>query len=306
MSAEAATLIKKLAEACNAVGGVEKKGRNQAQNYDYVKAADVAKAIRHELFSRGVVIIPFEHAPEFAALFTTKSGGTMRECKLRVTYHIMDAETGGSMSFDAYGIAMDSGDKAIYKAKTGALKYFLRGLGLIPDEADDPENEPVDNGRMPSDKSKEFVKKTMDAFREGQQFQQAIPKDIPDDPGAPEPLEDAKPLDPNFEEVEGDNDAWEMRVTVDAIKTFGGKTGPYRQVSSAGFWQASGYKCGYANCFKKEEFDTLDAILPGQVLTMIVKKRPKGCSNIVRVIEGAAPPYTEQEPVEITDADIPF
>ncbi len=135
------SLIAKVAAACNAVGGVAKSGRNVAQNYDYVKAADVAKAIRHELFSRGVVILPHENAPEFIAvqLAPDRDGNprSMTECHLCVTFNVTDGiET---LAFNAYGVARDSGDKAIYKAKTGALKYFLRGLGLIPDEKDDPE-----------------------------------------------------------------------------------------------------------------------------------------------------------------------
>ena len=131
-------LVKKLAEACNEVGGVEKSGRNQAQGYNYVKAADVAKAIRKELFSRGIVIIPNEVSCEFVE-FTTNKGTIMRECRLCTEYQISDGLT--MLPFKGWGVAMDSGDKAIYKAKTGALKYFLRGLGLIPDEKDDPEHD---------------------------------------------------------------------------------------------------------------------------------------------------------------------
>lgn len=143
-------LVAKIAAACDAVGGVEKKGRNQAQGYDYVKAADVAKSIRHELFSRGVILLQDEAEIEWHE-FQTMKGSTMRECRLKIAYHLTDGIEEKVMH--AFGVAMDSGDKAIYKAKTGALKYFLRGLGLIPDEKDDPEgDESVDRnpiqGRM--------------------------------------------------------------------------------------------------------------------------------------------------------------
>ncbi len=140
------TLVEKLAEACDAVGGVEKKGRNEAQRYDYVKAADVAKAIRHELFERGIVIIPDELECVTKQITYQNAKGEIRfsnEVTLRTAYTITNGlET---LIMHGYGIAWDSGDKAIYKAKTGALKYFLRGLGLIPDEKDDPEaDESVD------------------------------------------------------------------------------------------------------------------------------------------------------------------
>lgn len=139
------SLVAKLAAACDAVGGVEKKGRNEFQRYNYVKAADVAKAIRHELFSRGVVIIPDETEYIEIGKIKTNSGGEMREFKLVVEFTIYDSESNEKIVVKAIGIAMDSGDKAIYKCKTGATKYFLRALGLIPDEKDDPEfDETVD------------------------------------------------------------------------------------------------------------------------------------------------------------------
>ena len=138
------SLVTKLAEACNAVGGVEKKGRNENQKYNYVKAADVAKAIRHELFQRSIILIADEKEVTQSEV-KTASGGTMRYLQLKVEYTLHDGESAEKLTSTAYGIAMDSGDKAIFKAKTGALKYFLRGLGLIPDEKDDPEaDESVD------------------------------------------------------------------------------------------------------------------------------------------------------------------
>lgn len=130
------SLVAKLAEACNAVGGIEKKGRNTKQSYDYVRAADVAKAIRHELFTRGIILLQDEVSLEIAE-YQTNGGGVMQECRLKIAYTLKDDSE--QLTIHAYGIARDSFDKAIYKAKTGATKYFLRGLGLIPDEKDDPE-----------------------------------------------------------------------------------------------------------------------------------------------------------------------
>lgn len=136
-------LVAKLAEACDAVGGIAKSGRNKTQGYDYVKAADVAKAIPHELFSRGIIIVASESEFQTERI-ETAAGGWMTEVRLKATYTITDGNE--SLSFDAWGVARDSGDKAVYKSKTGALKYFLRGLGLIPDEKDDVEaDESVDH-----------------------------------------------------------------------------------------------------------------------------------------------------------------
>lgn len=56
---------------------------------------------------------------------------------------------------------MDSGDKAIYKCKTGALKYFLRSLAIIPDEKDDPEADEEVDALTSGDKR---IKEYEDAF----------------------------------------------------------------------------------------------------------------------------------------------
>ncbi len=165
-------LVEKLAEACNAVSGVEKKGRNEFQRYNYVKAADVAKAIRHELFSRGILVIIDEKEWTERRQITTNSGGTMPEMLLRSEVTFRDGvEILGP--FTAFATAMDSGDKAIYKAKTGVLKYVLRGIGLIPDERDDPEfDEAVDEETDPrvkdsavSNKSDRKKRKTIAEFK---------------------------------------------------------------------------------------------------------------------------------------------
>lgn len=133
-------LVQKLAEACDAVKGVEKKGYNEGQKYKYQKAADVAMAMRHELFSRGIIIIPDEKEIEYVSIETIKFDGKtskQTEARLGADFHIIGH--GSEIVIHAYGVARDSGDKAIWKAKTGALKYLLRGLGLIPDEKEDPE-----------------------------------------------------------------------------------------------------------------------------------------------------------------------
>lgn len=152
-------LAEKLAEACDKVGGIAKKGKNTQQNYNYVKAADVAKAIRHELFERGIVVIPDEVSCEFVE-FSTKTGTVMKECRLKTAYHITDGSE--TIIVHGYGVAMDAGDKAIYKAKTGALKYFLRGLGLIPDEKDDPEADESVDKVLGAETNEEYDQRTQD------------------------------------------------------------------------------------------------------------------------------------------------
>jgi hypothetical protein len=118
------------------VGPVPKKGKNE--DYNYQRASDVALAFRHELFKRGVRVTPNEL--EFSEeKIPTNGGGVITRARLKIEFVVSDGKE--NEKYHAFGIAQDAKDKALWKAKTGALKYFLRGLGLIPDAEDDPEFE---------------------------------------------------------------------------------------------------------------------------------------------------------------------
>lgn len=129
-------LVKKITEACNEVKPVEKRGDNKFHGYKYQKASDVAKAFRHALFSRGVLLLPDEEDPVYVDK-PTRDGGKWTECHLKVIYEMTDGEA--SKFIRRNGVGLDSGDKALAKAQTAAEKSFLKRLGLIPDEREDPE-----------------------------------------------------------------------------------------------------------------------------------------------------------------------
>lgn len=127
-------LIGKLAEACDAVGGVPKKGQNE--EYNWQRWADIAAAFRHELFHRGIVILADDKSID-EKIYKNHAGLLYRYACLTREYRITDGPE--TITIAAFGRGMDVGDKAIWKAKTGCDKYLLRELGLIPDEADEPE-----------------------------------------------------------------------------------------------------------------------------------------------------------------------
>lgn len=144
MSEEIKPFLVRLRDAVAAVDAVEKKGVNAKQNYKYVRAADVTNALRHELYSRDIIVLQNELECVNSGETKTNSGGVLREKTIKIQYTVQDVISPEKLVLDAYGVAMDTGDKAIYKAKTGALKYFLRGLGLIPDESDPEADTTVD------------------------------------------------------------------------------------------------------------------------------------------------------------------
>lgn len=133
-------LAKKLVLAVKAIDAVEKRGKNEKQGYGYVKATDVARAVREVLVEQGVAFTYSCGATERWEK-QTNSGGTLFFVQLGITVTFTDVESGDTTGpLVGIGWGMDSGDKAIYKAMTGALKYALRMNFLIPDELD-PEND---------------------------------------------------------------------------------------------------------------------------------------------------------------------
>jgi ribosomal protein L34E len=138
------TLIEKLTTVMAAIDHVDKRGRNQAQGYDYVKATDLAATVRKEL-AKAKVFMTSDVAEVRHSQFQTMKGSLMNVVDMKVLYTFHDGESDAKLSFHGYGSGMDSGDKAVYKAHTGALKYALRNGFLIPDEKAEPEaDESVD------------------------------------------------------------------------------------------------------------------------------------------------------------------
>lgn len=157
---KASALAKKLVAAMKAIDAVEKRGHNEKQGYAYVKATDVAKTVRAVLVEQGVAF-------SYSTLGTerwekqTASGGTLFFVELAIQVTFTDQESGEQTVVNGIGWGMDSGDKAIYKAMTGALKYVLRMNYLIPDELD-PEND--SHGKAEEEGSEDLTDKLVASF----------------------------------------------------------------------------------------------------------------------------------------------
>jgi hypothetical protein len=67
--------------------------------------------------------------------------------KCSIIFH--DLESFETSTASGLGTSADTGDKAGYKAQTGALKYALKNAFLIPDEADPEADETVDENERP-------------------------------------------------------------------------------------------------------------------------------------------------------------
>jgi hypothetical protein len=139
---KAAGLATKIAKVMEAVGYVPKTGNNTAMGYKFVQASAVADKVREQLAALKVSMTPT--TIDVVSEGLTPSG-KQTLLTLRFTWTLTDGETGETLSFQSIGTGSDSGDKAAYKAATGALKYALLTGFLIP-TGDDPENDAVTDG----------------------------------------------------------------------------------------------------------------------------------------------------------------
>lgn len=134
------TLLEKLLKITKAIDLIEKRGYNTFQNYKFVQATDVVREIRKQLIKNRVSLVPgatgVEHLPYQAA-----KGGAAFLTTLTLHYRFTDLDTSEIVEIPWVGVGADTGgDKGVYKAFTGGLKYMLLATFLIPTE-EDPERD---------------------------------------------------------------------------------------------------------------------------------------------------------------------
>lgn len=143
------TLVQKLIEVYRKVEFVEKRGTNEAQHYSYVRASDIAHAIRNALQELGVYAqVNFQVLRSYTVERGLDSNGRpkspMQAVDVRADVVFFDADSAVTFSSSGLGSGTDAGDKAIFKAQTGALKYALRNAFLVPDNTDPEGDESTD------------------------------------------------------------------------------------------------------------------------------------------------------------------
>jgi len=151
-------LRQKLAVVRRRIAYVQKRGHNQRHNYRYVTAADIAGAVGDILAELGVVVVPRLESISHEAV-RPSAGGTEHATHVVMSYSFLDVDTAEEITVKTAGEGLDSGDKAPYKAMTGALKYALLQSFLLA-TGDDPEEErssPADHSSTPPERRSERV-----------------------------------------------------------------------------------------------------------------------------------------------------
>ena len=137
-----------LRSALHNKGKLQKDKKNSFDNYTYFSEAGY-KALFTELFA--------EHKLELTPtlLSTEDIEGTEKMPfgrRVTVEFNLADIETGFYETSSFIGESFDKGDKAIYKAYTGALKYYFASAFNVA-TGDDPENDSPEGNRNGDKKS---------------------------------------------------------------------------------------------------------------------------------------------------------
>lgn len=139
MTEQVSSIYRKLLAVMKSIDALEKRGQNKSQGYDYLMAEDVLTEVRQKFAEVGLVVLPSCTSQEIIEGQTAK-GTASYLTRVAMQYTICDVDTGEQITLSWHGLGQDTGDKGLYKAYTGGIKYFLRNLLLIP-TTDDPEND---------------------------------------------------------------------------------------------------------------------------------------------------------------------
>lgn len=131
------------------MGVLEKKGENKYDNYKYFTEAQY-KDVANKLLSNAGLELKVTEKEYFK--YSMQNSKTPIGRIVTMVFTLTDMETGFYEESIIRGEGLDRGDKAGYKAYTGAIKYYLANTFLIP-TGDDPEKEsPNSDDKTPSKK----------------------------------------------------------------------------------------------------------------------------------------------------------
>lgn len=155
-------LAQRLLAVSKELGWIDKAGKNKDQGYDFVRAVDVFAAARDALSKHGVVWMFQSKNHTVDVLETPK--GTRYLHKVTGDYSLINADDPKDViTGTVEGFTVASGDKGLWVATTGMLKYALIQIFLLP-TGDDPEAQDEDTDKparaQSAPKAPEAVKAT--------------------------------------------------------------------------------------------------------------------------------------------------
>lgn len=135
-------VLKKLAAVMAENEYIQKTGKHPT-GFKFLKESDLKRKVGKSFSDHGLVLVPCSATVSSYETIRGKDPSNPRHETLTTVnlgFRIFDKETGEYVQGQMPGQGVDGGDKGVYKAITGAIKYILTSVLLI-ETGDDPENE---------------------------------------------------------------------------------------------------------------------------------------------------------------------
>lgn len=116
------------------IGAVPKTGKNNFIGYEYSSSNDVVSSVRPIMIKHSLIMIPVGCED----IGYSKDGQVTQHTQ---SYDIICTEDGTFVRVSVRAGGEDKGDKAPYKANTGAQKYAIKQTFMLPDEENDPDDD---------------------------------------------------------------------------------------------------------------------------------------------------------------------
>lgn len=168
--------------------GYVQKQKSPNLNYTYAGEAALIAALRPVMIDHGVYCYVSKIVPT-RDTFTTAKGTQMNTTLSHGEVTFVHSKSGTSITVQAIGEGMDTGDKSANKSATGLLKYTLRQTFLIetgddPDSHDSKQMERNNNGNgngtsKPGMTESEKKQAVMDKYTELSNRAKAVRMNIP-------------------------------------------------------------------------------------------------------------------------------
>jgi hypothetical protein len=152
------TLTSKLLAVSKAIKYLEKDKTNSQQGYKYLSEAKIKEVFKKAFEDNGILFNFSTESVREYEISSTRNGAKQFVTIANGKYSFIDVDSDHELNGTWFGSGADTGDKGLYKAITGGIKYVLNTNFLIP-TGDDPENDDENsNGKITAGKKAEVKK----------------------------------------------------------------------------------------------------------------------------------------------------
>lgn len=141
-------IIQALSAVANAVGAVNKTGRNTHQGFNFRGIDAVVNAVSPAMRDNGVVVFPRVISSAYEMVTVGAKQSHMMQARVTVEYAFYACD-GSNVSAIVAAESMDSGDKATAKAMSVAFRTALLQVLCLPTDETDPDAETFTRAYVP-------------------------------------------------------------------------------------------------------------------------------------------------------------